>query len=509
MKRFDTFEKQCFRSLRRALDLRNCLALLAMTKWMFFKGFRIHFLITLIFLILFASWAGATEPSPLINPDDIKCQPLTFAPPKAERIKLKNGIVLYILEDHELPLINISAVVRTGSIYNPEGKEGLAEITGTVMRTGGTKKRTGDEIDEALECFAGTIDVSIGMESGSVALSVFKKDLDEGLDIFSDIIMNPVFDDNKLKTAKNLKIEALRRILDEPQKVAFREFRRLIYAGDPRGRLPSIESVENILRDDLLIFHTTFFYPENIMVAAVGDITRDEAVSKINRYFGGWDRKGKNAKISCPRVKRRRTINYIYKDIPQSIIIIGYLTPGKKNHDFYPFTVLDFILGSGGFRSRIIHEVRNNLGLAYSTGSFYKGKSEYGIFGAYAITKSSSTAKVLSLIMSIIDNVRSKKVTEGELSWAKKSINNRFIFSFDSTNQIAIQQVMIEYNKLPGDFLTTYRNKIEKVTKEDLKKVAKKYLSFNEATILIVGNEKAFDKPLSTFGKVTMVEGKF
>lgn len=468
------------------------------------------FLPALILLILFVSVSGAcaTKPAPLINPDDIRCQPLTFAPPKAERVELKNGMILYILEDHEIPLVNISAVIRTGSIYDPEGKEGLAEITGNVMRTGGTKKMTGDEIDETLEYFAGSISVSIGTESGSANLRVLKKDMDAGLDIFSDIIMNPAFDKSKLKTAKNLKIEALRRVLDEPQKVAFREFKSLIYTGNPRGRLPSIESVEKITRGDLVRFHKRFFYPGNIMLAVTGDITRDEAISKINRYLGAWNKKGKIEKIPYPKVKQEGSINYICKKVPQSTIIMGYLTPGKNNPDFYPLTVLDFILGSGGFRSRIMHEVRSNLGLAYSTGSFYRGRSEYGVLAAYAVTKSSTTVKVLSLISSIIDDVRNNEVAEKELLWCKKSINNRLIFTFDSTDQIAFQQMMIEYNNLPEDYLATYRKRIEKVTAEDLKRVAKKYLSRNQATILVVGNEKDFDKPLSTFGKVNKIKGK-
>ncbi len=461
----------------------------------------------LIFLIILISGICSAESTPPINPDDIKYPPLTFAPPEAERVELKNGIILYILEDHEIPLINISAVIRTGSIYDPQGKEGLSEITGDVMRTGGTEKRTGSAIDEELEYFAGSIAVSTGMESASATLSVLQKDLDQGLDIFADIIMNPIFDDKKLKTAKDLKIEDLRRILDEPQKVAFREFKRLIYGGNTRGRLPSMESVKKITRDDLVKFHRKFYYPENIMIAIVGDITRDEAVSKINLFFGAWDKKGKTEEMSPPQLKQNKSINYAYKNVPQSTIIIGYLTPGRNNPDFYPFTVLDFILGSGGFRSRIIHEVRNNLGLAYSTGSFYNGRSEYGVFGAYAITKSSSTAEVLSLIISIINDVRNNRVAESELLWAKKSINNKFIFTFDSTDQIAIQQMMIRYNKLPEDFLKTYTAKIEKVTADDLKRVAEKYLSRNQSTIIVVGNEKIFDKPLSTFGNVYNIEG--
>ena len=159
--------------------------------WGDFQIKKICFLSVLIFFIILISGTCSAESTSLTNPDDIRYQPLTFAPPEAERVELKNGIILYILEDHEIPLINISAVIRTGSIYDPQGKEGLAEITGAVMRTGGTKKRTGDEIDEEIEYFAGSITVSIGMEAGSATLSVLKKDLEDGLDIFSDIIMNP------------------------------------------------------------------------------------------------------------------------------------------------------------------------------------------------------------------------------------------------------------------------------------------------------------------------------
>ncbi len=470
---------------------------------------RASLLIILICFILPVSTGYAAESAPLINPDNLIYRHLNFSPPKAERVELENGIILYILEDHELPLLKISAIIRTGSIYDPKGKEGLAEITGTVMRTGGTKNRTGGEIDEELEYFAGDISVSVNMESGSATLSVLKKDIGDGLDILSDIIMNPVFDEKKLETAKNLKIEDLRRVCDEPQKMAFREFKRLIYRGNERERLPSAKSVEKITRGDLIRFQQRFFYPENMIMAVAGDITRDEAISKINRYFGAWNRTEEEIKeIPCPEMDNDGTINYIYKEAPQSIIIMGCLAPDKKSPDFYPFTVLDFILGSGGFRSRIMREVRNNAGLAYSAGSFYNGRGDYGVFGAYAFTKSSSTAEVLSLIMSIIDDVRNSNVEESEISWAKKSINNSFIFSFDSTAKIAIQQMLIKYNKLPDDFLTTYRDKIEKVTIEDLKRVAKKYLSRNRATILVLGNDRNFDKPLSLFGKVKKIDAQ-
>ncbi len=152
---------------------------------------------------------------------------------------LDNGIILYVFEDHELPLLNISTVIRTGSNYDPVGKEGLAELTATVMRTGGTNSMSGSAIDEALDFFAGSITVSMNRDSGLINLSVLKKDLDEGLNIFTQILTNPAFEENKIRLAKDLKIEELRRIADDPQKLAFREFKRLLYDNNPAGRFPS------------------------------------------------------------------------------------------------------------------------------------------------------------------------------------------------------------------------------------------------------------------------------
>ena len=473
------------------------------------KKFYIAFILTVLTVLIFicATHASGQALFPLTNPDKLRYPSLPFKLPQVQRVALNNGIVLYIFEDHELPILNISAVIRTGSMYDPEGKEGLAELTGTVMRTGGTETITGDAIDEELEFLAGSVEVSISMESGSFTLSIFRRDMDAGLKIFSEILMHPLFEENKFLLAKNLKVEELRRISDDPEKLTFREFTKLLYRGDPRGRLASVSSIKNMVRDDLVQFHRRFFYPANIMMAISGDITKEEAIAKVNQYFGTWHVSGKHDEILSPGGNHGGGIFYLAKDLPQSIIIAGYLAPGKDTLDFYPFTVLDFIVGSGGFRSRIFEEIRNKLGLAYSVGSFYRGKSKYGVFGTYAITKAASTAKVLSLIRTIIEDVKDKGVSESELALAKKSINDSFIFSFLSADQIAYQQLMVEYDKLPEDYLVTYRNRIEKVSRDDVKRVALKYPPLEGAVILVVGNENAFDQPLSLFGKVNRIKG--
>jgi predicted Zn-dependent peptidase len=466
----------------------------------------------LLFILLIA--ALVTPPSdgicspPLPDPQKLKYPALTFSPPEPQRVELENGMVLYVLEDRELPVVNISAVIRVGSAHDPEGREGLAELTTHVMRTGGTSRMTGDEIDEFLEFTAATLSLSAGTDAATADFFVLKKDFDRVFGVFADILMRPAFNEKKLELAKNLKIEELRRVADAPQKLAFREFRKVLYSGNPRGRLSTIESVRRIERADLERFHRQYFFPRNVMMAVSGDIDRNEVIEKFRRHFGPWRGEGRVADVPPPGEKSSASIYYLQKEGPQSTIIVGFFAPEKKSDDYYPFTLLDFIVGSGGFRSRIFSEIRSNLGLAYSTGSYYEGRTGYGVFGAYAITKSDATGVVLSRLQDILQDVTRRKVEEEEIAWAKRSIVNSFIFSFNSTDMIATQQMMIEYLGLPPGYLREYRDRIEAVPSEELLRVAERYLRSDRATTLIVGNERDFDRPLSTFGDVKRIEAK-
>ena len=469
-----------------------------------FKFFT--FLLLIIFII-----SGGAIPAPaesnyrLPSPDKINYPPLQFNLPQTQRVVLENGIVLYILEDHELPLINIKALIKTGTMYDPEGKEGVAELTAYVMRTGGTVKLNSTEIDSRLDFIAASASIAMSMESAQVNFSILNKDLDEGLDLLAQILIQPVFEQNKLDLARQLKNEELRRLKDDPQKLAFREFNRLIYRGDPRGRFPSHKSLANIERDDLIKFHGRFFQPDNIMFAVSGDITKEEAVNKFRQFFGNWKANGIPVNVPSPPQKSNAGVYYIDKEIPQSTIVSGQFASSKNDPDYYAFTVLDFIAGSGGFPSRIFSVVRNNEGLAYSAGSFYRAKPTYGVFGTYAFTKTSSTLKTLSLLNSVLENIKSDTITGKEIDWAKKSITNGFIFSFVTPEQIAWQQMNIEYEKLPADFLLNYRNKIEDVNLKDLNKVAVKYLNNQKHVVLILGDSKKFDEPSTTIGKHILI----
>ena len=462
-------------------------------------------ILCLIFFLAAATSAPAQSQSQylhLTRPDSLTYPALQFKPPQAERLKLPNGMIIYILADHELPLVNIHAVMKAGAYFDPNGKEGLAELTGTLMRTGGTELMSGTKIDEELEALAIDINLAAQMENCTISFSSLKNNLDRGMEILSRIMRQPVFAEDKLLLARNLKMEELRRIGDDHQQFAFREFNRVLYRGNPRGRLPSLTSVEKITRDDLQKFYQRYYNPDNIMVAITGDITKPETLALLEKYFGDWPKKGTPAEIQPPANGLQAALFYLAKDVPQSVVITGRFAPAKKSADFYPFTVLDFILGSGGFRSRIFQEIRTNLGLAYSAGSFYRPKGDYGVLGTYAMTKSSTTGKALSLLRSITARIKNEPIGAGELAWAKKSLNNSFIFSFRSTEQIAKQQLMLEFDQLPQDYLLTYQDRITRVSSEEVARVAGRYLLPEETVTLVMGQENDFDQPLATFGRV-------
>jgi zinc protease len=460
--------------------------------------FSSFLLISVVIITGGAIQAKAASNSLLPVPDKIHYAPLQFNPPQTQRVVLDNGIVLHILENHELPVVNINAMVKTGTMYDPEGKAGVAELTAYVMRTGGTSKLNSAEIDSRLDSMAASASVSMSLESAQVNFSVLNENLDKGLVLLAQILIEPAFEQDKFELARQLKNEELRRLKDDPQKLAFREFNRLIYAHNPRSNVFSSKSLANIAPSDLIEFHDRFFVPNNIIFAVSGDITKEEAVKIFNKYFGGWKAKDISTDVPPPSQKQKAGIYCINKEIAQSTVIGGQYAAGKTDPDFYAFTVFDFIVGSGGFPSRIVSVVRNNEGLAYSAGSFYRARPQYGFFGNYAFTKTSSTMKTLSLLNSVLDNIKSAPITTKEIDWAKKSINNGFVFSFDTPEHIASQQMNIEYEKLPANFLLNYRSNIEKVTTEDVNNVDVKYLDNAKKVVLILGNSKNFDDPVST-----------
>ena len=429
--------------------------------------------------------------------------------PKVKRVELKNGMILFLLEDHELPLINLSARIGVGSIYEPADKIGLASLTGQVMRTGGTASKTGDEINEELESIAASVETNIGRTSGSATMSVLKEHLNKGLSILADVLMHPAFRQEKLDLAKVQARSSIARRNDNPHSITSREFRKLIYRPEsPYARHTEYATIDAITREDLVAIHKQFYYPNNVMIGLWGDFKTEEMIGKIEEAFSEWT----PLKFEGPQIPEvdyafDSSIHLIKKeDINQTHLRMGHIGGVRSNPDYFALVVMNHILG-GGFTSRLFKNVRSRMGLAYSVFGIYRANYDYpGMFYVGCQTKAETTVKALNAMKAEVEKMTQELVTDEELAQAKDSFLNSFVFNFDTKGEIVRRLMTYEYYGYPKDFLEKTKENIEKVTQEDVLKVAKKYLRSDKLRILAVGNPEKFDQPLSSLGEVREID---
>ncbi|HID57529.1 TPA: insulinase family protein [Candidatus Poribacteria bacterium] len=441
---------------------------------------------------------------------DLKYPPLGEVQiPSIERVELDNGMILYLVEDHEFPTIDLRARIRTGSMYDPADKIGLAGITGQVMRTGGTTSIPGDELDEILEGMAASVETWIGATEGGASMSLMKGDLDKGLDILADVLMHPAFPEDKIKLAKIQAKSQISRRNDDPWSITSREFNKLIYGPDhPYARHTEYATIDAIAREDMTAFHRKYFHPNNVIMAVWGDFDTEEMKEKISRAFADW-KPEETAFPPVPEIVRDRppSVNYIYKeDVNQTNIFIGHLGVRADDPNYHALILLQEILG-GGFTSRLFKEVRSNLGLAYAVwATSGVGFHHPGVFYAGCSTKSASTHAALDAMMAQLKRITEEEVTNEELELAKERIRNSYVFKFDTKGEIVERKVFYEFYGYPTDFLEKYREGIEKVTQADILEAAKARIHPDRFTILAVGRAQDFDRPLDDLGPVNTID---
>jgi len=460
-----------------------------------------------ITLILTLICLGTAWTAQAADPRKMQFPPLDFKIPKAERVLLANGTPVYLLPDHELPIITVSATIRTGSIYDPPGKSGLAALTGSLLRTGGAGERTPDQLDDYLEFMASSVESSFDVDSGTVNMTTLTRNLEQSLAVFRDVLFAPRFDEKRLTVARQQQLEDIRRQNDDPKEAGDRALTKAIYAGHPLGVMPTEASVAALTREDLIAFHHRFVRPDNLILAISGDFDRERIVADLNRLVGSQRPVGLLDLPDIPPVPVdfRPEVLFIPKQVNQSVIRLGHLGITKDDPDLYAVRVLDFILG-GSFTSRLMMEIRTNQGLAYNVESrFDVGRRFTGTFRAETETRSDATGKVIRLMTSIIEGIRKEPVTEQEIRLAKESIINSFLFGFTSPTNIVSQQARLEFYGYPADYLERYRERIAAVTREDLLKTAKRLLHPDALKLVVVGDEKGFDVPLTQFGPVKKV----
>jgi len=475
---------------------------------------RLRYLITAVFVLalnagLMAQDTG-TEGAEMI--EELEFPKITWDIPElGEEVivdTLENGIVLFMMEDHRLPVFNISGIVRTGSMYEPEGLEGVASMTGYVMRTGGTETYEPDSLNALLEYLAASIETWIYNEQGGLSLNCLSKDVDRLLPVLADVVMNPEFRQDKIDLEKDKIKENIIRRNDNPSRIASREFDHLVYGDHYYGRILEWETVEAVTRQDMIDFHGKYFVPNNIWLGITGDFDMADIKAKLNEVFAGWQ----PSEIDFPEdpeveKEYKPGVYLIDKELSQSVINFGHLGITQYNPDRYAIAVMNYILGGGSFTSRMTSVVRSDMGLAYSVGSrFETDTRDLGQFYAYCQTKTETTYKAIYNMLDQIKKIRESEVTDYELNSAKDSYINRFVFNFTDPAAIVRQLMNLEYDGMPRDFYKNYIANIQAVTKDDVLRVAKEYLHPDKMSYIIVGNTSEIADQLKEFGEVTFIE---
>ncbi len=431
-----------------------------------------------------------------------------FHPQQPKRVALPNGMVVFLQEDHELPIIDGTATIRGGGRSVAAGKTGLIDVYGEVWRTGGTKSKTGDQLDDYLEQRAAKVETGGSGDSTSVSWSCLKEDFDDVFRVFEDVLRNPEFRADKIEIAQKGLYDGISRRNDDPSQIAAREAAKLAYgANSPYARVPEYATVAAITRQDLAQWHAEHVYPNNIILGVVGDFDSAKMEARLRAAFGTWPR---GASAVAPQIKPDPAPPGYYQvdktDVNQSKIQMVALGITRKNPDYFAVSVFNEAFG-GGFSSRLFGDIRTTKGLAYAVGGGVGSNWDHaGILRLQVSTKSATTFESIQALDDELAELPKRPIDDVEIKRAKDAILNSFVFRFDSPEKVLEEKMSYEFYGYPLDFLENYQKEIEKVTREDVARVAAKYLHRDEMRVLVVGNVAEFDKPLASLGPVHKID---
>jgi zinc protease len=480
-------------------------------KFSFSKKQRFVFtLVTVVACLLLNlnfSWAITTAK----HYNELKFPPLsTIKLPKYERYILENGLVVYLMEDHELPLVTGTAMIRTGSRWEQGEKAGLASLVGSTLRSGGTQKHSANELNEILEQRAASVETDMGETAASASFEALSEDIEMAFGLFTEVLREPAFAPEKLDLEKTQIRGAIARRNDNPNSIASRELRKLIYGkNSPYARTVEYATLDKISRDDLLKFYQQYFHPNNIILGIVGDFNPQKMRSLIQAKFGDWKPNSDLAKIPLPQVTQANLGGVYFVNQPQltqSSVLIGHLGGQFDNPDYPALDVMNDILN--GFGGRLFNELRSRQGLAYSVYGIWNPRFDYpGTFVAGGQTRTETTVQYIKSLETEIKRLQTQTVTTKELNRAKDSTLNSFVFNFQDPSQTLSRLMRYEYYGYPADFLFRYQKAINSTTVADVKRVAGKYLKPENLVTLVVGNQKSMKSPLTNLAaKMTTID---
>lgn len=434
---------------------------------------------------------------------------LTYPPlkqveiPKVEKSTLPNGMRLYLLEDHEIPMVNGLALVRTGNLFDPPAMVGLAALTGQVMRTGGTKSKTGEQLDEQLENVAASVESQIGETNASVSFSALKENAADVMAAFHDVLTAPEFRQDKIDLAKSQARSQLARRNDTPGSILSREFPAIVYGRDnPYGWDESYAGIAHITRPAMQQFYQRYFFPKNVILAVWGDFDSAQMKTRIEKQFADWTLDQPEVP-PFPKVAAKDSAGtYLAQktDLTQTFFSIGCLAGELRDKDYPALEIMAGILG-GGFQSRLMQSVRRKRGDAYSISADWGAAYDHpGLFRVSGSTAIPATVETIKAVLQELDRLRTTEVSDAELRTAKETALNSFVFAFDTRSKTLGRILTYEYYGYPSDFISQYQKALSEVTRADILRVAKEHIDPAKMAIVAVGNPVGFAEPLDKLG---------
>ena len=413
------------------------------------------------------------------------------AMPPVQRTVLSNQLILIVSEERSLPFVTVQLLINSGAWKDPSGEEGLSYLTARGLLLG-TSKRKVTTIHEELDFMGAGLSSSSGRDYATLSLKVLKKDLDKGWDLFMEVLTQPTFPEEEIQREVEKILAAIQSAEDQPDEVAEKEFQKTLFLNSPYGHpVEGIkESLPRITRETINRFYRTYYHPNNAILTVVGDISSEEVKTKLLPHLAKWPMT-EIPKISFKTsfAKEPKTVK-IDRGITQANIIIGHAGVSRDNPDYYALTVMNYILGGGGFSSRLVEEIRNRRGLAYSVASFFDPGKYPGSFQIALQTKNSSAREAIALSLQGVDRIRKELVSEKELEGAKKYLIGSFPMRLNTQGKLTSFLTQVEYHGLGLDYPEKYPSLIRSITGEEVLRVAKKYLYPKNTILVVVANLK-------------------
>ena len=407
-----------------------------------------------------------------------------------EREELPGGGVLLVKQSRQLPMVRVAVSIPAGARHEAPEQAGLANLTAALL-TRGTKTRSASEVEKLNDALGGGVGLEAGRARAEASMRVLTRDLEEGLSLLSDVLRNPVFPAEEIGKTKRRIVGGLRRQRERPGHLANKALRKSLFGETPYGRLVegAEASIKKLGREDLVRFHKKWYGMKGTIFVFVGDVSLKRARELVLARFQGWRAEGGEIPESTPPViPKKMQVVKIDRPLSQATVILGNRSLKRTHPDFYAARVMNYILGGGGFSSRIMDNLREDKGLVYSVYSYFAAGRFAGHWRLMLQTKNKTANEAIREAIGEVERIQEKGVSEEELQDAKDFITGNFATRFGSSGRIANYILAVELLGFSPGYADEYLKKIRAVTKEQILAAARKHIRLDQSTLAVVGN---------------------